>query len=198
MQGPAYLPTSLTTLVLAVCMAINVALIWQDYNFAQAVQSHAGTRRTPYPGELAIEHEPVILVSYKDGKYKLDADDEWASMFPRGLSLERTTNTSRTASPHKTLRIPSLYNQLWCLNTLRQIHMTPGWANDGCRDRQVHTCLNLLRQGALCTGDTALEPPVDRNHSPYKVPGYQVEHVCRDWAKVRAVTEAMLNSQHHR
>ena len=92
-----------------------------------------------------------------------------------------------------------MYNQLYCLNRLRKIFMNPGWEEDKCKDRQVHRCLNLLRRGLLCNGDTALEPTITVEHEGAKetgASGYDVKHICRDWTKVRAATEQRLGSHH--
>lgn len=154
-------------------------------------------RRLPYPDELPIVVEPVILETVRDTHYGMDADDDWNSLFPNGFSLEPITNAT-FLNFEAAAKVPSVYNQLYCLNRLRKIFMNPGWEGDRCKDRQVHRCLNLLRQGILCNGDTALEPTVTVGHEGAKetgASGYEVEHVCTDWTKVRAATEQRLRSQ---
>lgn len=140
-----------------------------------------------------------MLLTVADDHYKMDAHNDWETLFPRGfsqsaLSLVNSSQASRATSP----KVPSMYNQLWCLNELRKIYMTPGWEKDTCRDKQVHRCLNLVRQGLLCNGDTALEPTVTLGNPGPKetaetgATGYDVKHVCRDWVKIRAATEELL------
>jgi hypothetical protein len=154
-------------------------------------------RRFPYPDELPIAAEPVVLKTVRDAHYGMDADSDWASLFPEGFSLDPITNAS--LSQEVISKVPSVYNQLFCLNRLRKIFMNPGWEEDKCKDRQVHRCLNLLRQGLLCNGDTALEPTITVEHEGAKetgASGYDVKHVCRDWTKIRAATEQRLGSHH--
>jgi hypothetical protein len=98
------------------------------------------------------------------------------------------------------VRVPSVYNQLWCLNNLRHIWATPGWQDDICRDKQVHRCMNILRQALLCNGDTAIEPVVEIRDEDGKLidrgaTGTDVVHVCRDWTRIREATEKMYQER---
>ncbi|KAF6755419.1 hypothetical protein DFP72DRAFT_1067706 [Ephemerocybe angulata] len=143
-----------------------------------------------------MELDPVVLMTVKDEHYSMESDSDWESLFPNGFSIAPITpNSGPAMSSTATTKVPSVYNQLWCLNQLRKAYMRPGWENDQCRDKQVHRCLNLLRQGILCNGDTTLEPTITVDHQGAKVTGasgYDVKHVCRDWTKVRAATEQRL------
>lgn len=156
-------------------------------------------RRLPYPGELPIELDPVAYQTIRHRHYRPDAEADWESMFPQGYPLEAITN--QTLLREKALTsVPSVYNQLWCLNNLRKIWRNPGWQNDTCKDNQVHRCMNMLRQALLCNGDTSLEPVVDIKDEKGVVvergaTGTDVVHVCRDWIRIRGETEKMFNKR---
>lgn len=148
-------------------------------------------RRLPYPGELPIKLWPVAQRTFKHENYHLDAEEEWESVFPSGYSLG-TVPLNITSQQSSLMTVPSLYNELWCLNHLRQIYIDPGWKDDQCKDRKVHRCLNLVRQAILCSADTSLEPVVlvKLSHGTERATtGIDVLHVCRDWTKVREATE---------
>ena len=156
-------------------------------------------RRAPYPGELPIEVDPVGYQTIRHNHYRPDADADWASMFPQGYPIEPITN--HTMLREKALEsVPSVYNQLWCLNNLRRIWANPGWQSDTCKDKQVHRCMNILRQALLCNGDTSLEPVVDIRDEEGKLidrgaTGTDVVHICRDWTQIREATEKMYHER---
>jgi hypothetical protein len=157
-------------------------------------------KRFPYPGELPIDLDPVAFLAVNHESYRIHMDDQWKSMFPKGYPLEPITDPS--ILPQRALvKVPALYNHLWCLNRLREIFMSPGWENDTCKDKQVHRCLNLVRQSMMCAGDSTLEPALDlmneEGEPERSATGIDILHVCRDWTQIRNVTEQRFLMGHH-
>lgn len=153
-------------------------------------------RRLPYPGEFPIELEPVGYQTIQHTNYRIEADDEWKSLFPEEYSLQPIPNAT-ILRERSLATVPALYNELWCLNRLREIFLSPGWQNDTCRDKQVHRCMNMLRQALLCNADTSLETVVTitgaEGVKETGATGVDVVHVCRDWTKIREIMRQRIN-----
>ncbi|KAF9447769.1 hypothetical protein P691DRAFT_670776, partial [Macrolepiota fuliginosa MF-IS2] len=147
--------------------------------------------------EVPIKIDQVAQFVGANAHYGMGADDEWESLLPSnhfsGVRLD-PTNVHR--------QYISVYHQLSCLNTLRQLYMNPGWENDTKKEGAAHHCMNILRQAVLCNADTTLEPShMEKLSNGKAVPaasGMDVFHVCRNWEQLRTLFErdGFVNSHH--
>ncbi|KFX94862.1 hypothetical protein V490_04118, partial [Pseudogymnoascus sp. VKM F-3557] len=140
-------------------------------------------------------------------------DKLWNDMMPKGKGFLRVPNARVYDLP---LSKPSgngtdgaeefsvsLTHQLHCLAMLRDVIVQFGkgsasrfWdqAAQGGSGHAYH-CLDYIRQGILCAGDTSLEF-VKAEYDDFgkvtssSVDGAGVAHVCRDWSVIREALEA--------
>ncbi|KAF9527835.1 hypothetical protein CPB83DRAFT_855697 [Crepidotus variabilis] len=143
-----------------------------------------------YQGELPLQQRPVVMEFKADYLYDIRSDGEWGSLLPQGyLDAKLTADTL----------IPSVYNELDCLDNLRKIYMSPGWENNPEIDKLAHHCINVVRQAIICNGDITVESSVIQTLKDGRITpaatGMGVEHVCRDWTKVRQLTEEQIRTR---
>ncbi|TFK40271.1 hypothetical protein BDQ12DRAFT_721729 [Crucibulum laeve] len=134
-----------------------------------------------------IDVGPAAMNVVNSTRYSLHADEEWASLTPRGHGFVRHPDKEEYFSV-------SLYHQIHCLNALRNLIIVAQdhnltWLEVG----HANHCLNYLRQMTLCNADTTLEPTTPKRATNGKivnaVTGIGITHRCRDWSQVRQKVE---------
>jgi hypothetical protein len=144
-------------------------------------------RQTGY-NEVPLNLEPVVHIVTANDHYRLDDDAEWQTLFPSNHATG-----IHIASAGQGKKFVSVYHQLQCLNTLRQLYMNPGWADNEEKEETAHHCLNVLRQAVLCNADTTLEPgELERDPSGKVVPkasGMDLPHLCKNWVALRELVD---------
>jgi len=114
------------------------------------------------------------------------ADEEWASMFPRGGGFVHLGHSSRPFGI-------SMYHQLACLDNIRTTLATPFAERADAQLERNHHCFNYLRQTILCEPEIRLEPESDKLNDlglSEVVDGLGTSHICNDWAMVFEAMEA--------
>ena len=99
-----------------------------------------------------------------------EAMDEWLYNSPFGMGSVRL-------GPNNRGFFISMFHELHCLRLMRTaLASTP---KPSLIDHSFH-CLNYLRESALCTSDTTLEPG-DFMQRDFTVDRLGATHICRDW-----------------
>ncbi|KAK7045125.1 hypothetical protein R3P38DRAFT_2766657 [Favolaschia claudopus] len=137
--------------------------------------------------ELPIRPRPAAMKIEATEHYGLEADEDWVSLMPsrRGFGFVRLGERRLPLEP-------SIYHQLHCLSSLRQL-VVHGVSNDTETYWHIQHCLNSLRQAILCNADTTLEPSFmyqlsDHTSKPASS-GMGVIHTCKDWTQIRSFVE---------
>ncbi|KAJ5158347.1 uncharacterized protein N7500_007998 [Penicillium coprophilum] len=79
--------------------------------------------------------------------------------------------------------VVTVLHQLHCVGMLNHVKLGLIHGNMPDEKNLAHMghCIEYLRHGVMCYGDTALEKPVD--HSNFvQVTTEETEHICRDWS----------------
>ncbi|KAI8944220.1 hypothetical protein F4801DRAFT_585663 [Xylaria longipes] len=125
----------------------------------------------------------------------------WSDIFPQnGTFFVHPSHASKRATF-------SVYHQLHCLNGLRRGYSANQLAASrgeklldenlpaDLRTSHMRHCIDLIRQGLMCSGDITLEvvdPDIDGVH------GFGTEHVCVDWEQLTQWTSRQQAHDHDR
>ncbi|KFY51133.1 hypothetical protein V496_08914 [Pseudogymnoascus sp. VKM F-4515 (FW-2607)] len=204
----------LTALCLETLLLLGVAY-YAALAFAPS-SSHRGNSTGLLDPQSFLPPIPLQTVIFEDGTPYRDigpaGDKLWNDMMPKGKGFLRVPNARLYDLPPSKLSgngtdgaeefSVSLTHQLHCLAMLRDVIVQFGkgsasrfWdqsAKGG--DGHAYHCLDYIRQGILCAGDTSLEF-VKAEYDDFgnvrssSVDGAGVAHVCRDWGVVREALE---------
>ena len=116
---------------------------------------------------------------------------------PRRFDLPRSALRSNDSSASEAYSA-SVTHQLHCLAMVRDVVVASITGRerktDASADRHIVHCLDYVRQGILCAGDTTLEEfkavkDAEGVVVSYFIDGMGARHQCRDWGAVREFLE---------
>ncbi|EIN03773.1 hypothetical protein PUNSTDRAFT_109187 [Punctularia strigosozonata HHB-11173 SS5] len=131
-----------------------------------------------HPARLDLDLPPARMLTEETVHYQLDADAEWASIFPLGGGFVRL-------GPHKRAFGLSIFHQFHCLDNIRLAIME----SNKSRILPTHLahCFAYLRQMVMCRSDTFLEPLLPPYEEKHVNSWY--DHECLDWSVVYDAVE---------
>ncbi|PYI28111.1 hypothetical protein BP00DRAFT_273046 [Aspergillus indologenus CBS 114.80] len=146
-------------------------------------------------------------VEFYDTSFR--GDGAWDNLMPLGEGYLRIPHPRRFDIPPSSpilndpdaaeLYMVSSVHQLHCLRILRDVIVKVDNKNTtGKVDKHVFHCLDYLRQGIICAGDTTLEWARVRRHANGDFAGYFFDgrgsvHQCRDWTTIMGILEENRN-----
>ena len=137
----------------------------------------AGFVEDDYPAYYPLDSPEVLLIPEDTVHYQassIEADSEWAALFPPGGGFMRLGPEGRPF-------VLTLYHQLHCLDRIRHA------IGEKHSTQHVHHCFNYLRQLVLCEADATLEPTAPGGDSRSAYP--TGERTCTDWEHVYEIAE---------
>ncbi|OBT75185.1 hypothetical protein VF21_06105 [Pseudogymnoascus sp. 05NY08] len=185
-------------------------------SYAPSSSHHQGNSTGLLDPQSFLPPIPLQTVIFEDETPYRDigpaGDKLWNDMMPKGKGFLRVPNArlydlppskpSGNSTDGAEEFSVSLTHQLHCLAMLRDVIVQFGkgsasrfWdqsAKGG--DGHAYHCLDYIRQGILCAGDTSLEF-VKVEYDDFgkvrsnSVDGAGVAHICRDWSVVREALE---------
>ncbi|KAK0799518.1 hypothetical protein LTR91_012797 [Friedmanniomyces endolithicus] len=185
-------------------------LINQAYGHKHQQHSRLLSARTlvpeiPFVVQMWEEDERFTDVSKK-------ADKFWDEMMPIGNGYIKVENPRRYDIPNgrpvhddsaeAEVYALSVTHQLHCLAMIRQaiVASETNATSSSNMGHHIHHCIDYIRKGILCAGDTSLEWSTairHGNHTRYITSGDGSQHQCRDWTVLKAFMESQRATDAH-